>query len=362
MTVVTAHQRDRPAEIRGRSAQAREAMANARRAQTAAHQAKEPQAEAAATWRSSPQGRPLVPRLESQALCQIAGLNSYTATDRCSMTSPRCRPWSSWPARRCRLVRWLSVRRLAPLTSSHDRVRARWGPAADGRAVPHRRSARFEPDMYSGVIRAATTAAEPSRPDPDHAGRFAVVEYMQEGAAVSGSPSSFDTAAETAEGAMKPQADLNLGEARRTSGRSRIGSSSSRQQIAGRAGPRHADQHPLDIRRPSRVESQILSRQRDGENSGHRRDNRCRRRAPTTRAELAADQALEGVVDVLLPEALPNAVILNPSDWADLGRRKRMGQASRVRTTRPALRSTAQQLWDSRDPVDRSRGRHGAGW
>ncbi len=347
MTVVTAHQRDRLAEIRARSAKAREAMANARRAQTAAHQAREPQAEAAATLAlESARGDLLVAQeLESQALSQIAGLNSYTATDSlfddvATVQTLEQLAGSSMP---------IGSMALGPAVGAADLVAmiesGSWGPsrmAVTSPSVPD--SSRTS---YYGVIEQPRRRLSLLDLIPTMQVDSLVVEYMQEGAAVSGSPSSFDTAVETAEGAIKPQADLNLGEAQAIVRTIAHWVKLKRQQIADVPALETLVRTRLTYGVLRRVESQILSGNGVGENITGIVGTTGVGDVQYDAGELAADQALEGVVDVLLSEAVPNAVILNPRDWADLRKAKAdgTGQSGAYYSAGPFV-STAQQLWD----------------
>ena len=60
--------------------------------------------------------------------------------------------------------------------------------------------------------------------------------------------------------------------------------------------------------------------------------------------ELAADQALEGLVAVLLSEATPSFIALNPRDWADMIKAKAVGGDGHYFSGGPFVQ-TAQQLW-----------------
>jgi hypothetical protein len=57
----------------------------------------------------------------------------------------------------------------------------------------------------------------------------------------------------------------------------------------------------------------------------------------------AADQALEGITTVLLSDAVPNAVVLNPRDWANALKAKASGDGHYF-SAGPFL-DTAERLW-----------------
>jgi HK97 family phage major capsid protein len=66
---------------------------------------------------------------------------------------------------------------------------------------------------------------------------------------------------------------------------------------------------------------------------------------PFSASELPADQALEGIVDVLLSDAVPNAIVANPRDWANALKEKATAGDNKYYSGGPFL-ATASQLWE----------------
>jgi HK97 family phage major capsid protein len=66
---------------------------------------------------------------------------------------------------------------------------------------------------------------------------------------------------------------------------------------------------------------------------------------PFSASELPADQALEGIVDVLLSDAVPNAIVANPRDWANALKEKATAGDHQYYSGGPFL-ATASQLWE----------------
>ena len=163
-----------------------------------------------------------------------------------------------------------------------------------------------------------------------------VLPYVQE-------TGSFDTAAETAETSVKPTGEMTLTDAEAVARTIAHWMKLNRQTLADVAGLASAVQNRLIYGVKRRLEAQILAGDGQGENILGILNTTGVGTVAYSSTELAADLALDGVTDVLLSNAIPTGVILNPRDWAAMLRQKSSGSGEYM-SMGPFV-ATAQTLW-----------------
>lgn len=162
------------------------------------------------------------------------------------------------------------------------------------------------------------------------------IEYSQ----VAG---SLDTAAETAEGAVKPMHAVDYLDAEAVARTVAHWTKLRKQQLADTPQLEGAIRNRLAYGVLRRLETQVLSGDGLGENLRGILNTTGVASVAYNAAELAADQALEGLVAVLLSEATPNFVALNPRDWANMLKAK-AGGSGEYFSGGPFV-ATAERLW-----------------
>jgi len=162
------------------------------------------------------------------------------------------------------------------------------------------------------------------------------IEYSQE-------VGTLDTAAETAEGAVKPQHTVDYPDAEAIAKVIAHFTKLRRQQLADAPQLEGAIRNRLGYGVLRRLEAQVLGGDGAGENLRGILNTTGIASVAYNAAALAADQALEGLVSVLLADATPNAVALNPRDWADMLKAKAAGSGD-YHSAGP-FTATAERLW-----------------
>jgi HK97 family phage major capsid protein len=166
------------------------------------------------------------------------------------------------------------------------------------------------------------------------------IPYVQEGG-------TFDSAHETVEGAAKPATQVEFIDAEAKAETVAHFTKVKRQTLSDAAALQGVIQSRLTYGVVRRIEAQILA--------GAGPDATEIQGILTMTGvadveyaadELAADQALEGIVTVLLSDAVPNAVVLNPRDWADALKAKAEGGDGHYFSAGPFL-DTAERLWSA---------------
>jgi HK97 family phage major capsid protein len=138
-----------------------------------------------------------------------------------------------------------------------------------------------------------------------------------------GGASGIDAAAETAEGAIKPSTSVDFPDAEAQVKTIAVWTKVRRQQLADVPTLDGLIRNRLTHMVLRRLEHQILSGNGSGENLTGLYDAASGLGSVTFDAgELDADQALEGIVDVLLAEGEPNGVAIHPRNWANLRKAK----------------------------------------
>lgn len=335
MTVVTAQHRDRLDEAKRRTRAARERIAAARKAIDAAQRANESQARAAAevAMQEALGEQAIAQELENTILHQIAGITNGTHSsfleDPATLRELESLASSRTPIGNLNLGPAMSREDLLAQYEQRRMMAAGTGFEYTGDA------ARRAP--YMGVVaqlRRRLTLLDliPTAPLDNR-----TLPYVQEGG-------SFDTAAETAEEALKPQGELTLTDAEAEAKTIAHWVKVPRQTLADVAGLGTVIQSRLIYGVNARLESQIVAGDGTGENLLGLLHTTGLGDVAYAAGELAADQSLEGIVDVLLSNANPNAVVLNPRDWADMLKAKATGSGEYLNEVGPFV-ETAQNLW-----------------
>jgi len=163
------------------------------------------------------------------------------------------------------------------------------------------------------------------------------IEYSQEVG------SSLDTAATVADGALKPQHTADFDDAEAVARTIAHWTKVNKVALADQPQLENVIRGRLSYGVLRRLEAQVLSGDGTGENLTGILNTAGIGGVAYDAAELAADQALEGLVAVLLADALPNFIALNPRDWADMLKGKSTGSGEYF-SGGPFV-STAEALW-----------------
>jgi HK97 family phage major capsid protein len=162
-------------------------------------------------------------------------------------------------------------------------------------------------------------------------------DYVQE-------PSGFAGASEQVEGAVKAAVGIDYVDATAYAETVAVFTKIKKQADEDQAGLRTAVSNNLTHRVQRRVESQILA------GTGHENGQIQGILEMTgvgsvvySATELEADQTLEGIVTVLLSDAVPNFVALHPRDWANMLKEKASGDGHYF--SAGAFAQTAEALW-----------------
>jgi len=162
------------------------------------------------------------------------------------------------------------------------------------------------------------------------------IEYSQE-------VGSLDTAAETAEGAVKPMHTVDFLDAEAVARTVAHWTKVRKQAMADTPVLEGAIRNRLTYGVMRRLESQVLGGDGLGENLRGILNTSGVASVAFSATELAADQTLEGLVSVLLSDAQPNVVALNPRDWANMLRAK-AGGSGEYFSGGPFI-AAAERLW-----------------
>lgn len=162
------------------------------------------------------------------------------------------------------------------------------------------------------------------------------IEYSQE-------VGSLDTAAETAEGAIKPEHHVDYPDAEAIAKTVAHWEKVRKQQLADAPQLEGAVRNRLAYGVMRRLEGQVLAGDGLGENLRGILNTTGIADIAYDAAALAADQALEGLVAVLLADATPNFVALNPRDWGNMLKAK-AGGSGEYFSGGPFV-ATAERLW-----------------
>jgi hypothetical protein len=163
------------------------------------------------------------------------------------------------------------------------------------------------------------------------------IEYSQEVG------SSLDTAAETAEGALKPAHTADFEDAEAVAKTVAHHTKTRKQALADQPQMEGVIRNRLAYGVLRRLEGQVLAGDGTGENLRGILNTTGIASVAYDAGEQAADQALEAIVAVLLSDANPNFVALNPRDWADMLKAKATGSGEYF-SGGPFV-ATAEQLW-----------------
>ncbi|MDA0179024.1 phage major capsid protein [Solirubrobacter phytolaccae] len=166
-----------------------------------------------------------------------------------------------------------------------------------------------------------------------------MIEYLQE-------TGELDVgAAETAEGAVKPQGGVDLLDAEARARTIAEWVKVKRQQLADVAALGEVLRNRLTYKVLRRLERQIVNGDGLGENIKGIMKTTGVAEIAYNASELAADQALEGLVAVMLKDARPDFIALNPRDWADMLKAKTTGSGEYF-SGGPFV-ATAERLWNT---------------
>lgn len=174
--------------------------------------------------------------------------------------------------------------------------------------------------MYHGVVEAPRRQLRLLDLIPTASMDGRSIEYSQEVVVTEG-------AAEAAEGVVKPASEINYVDAEATAKTIPHWLKLRKQALADSPQLEGVIRNRLAYGVMRRLESQVLSGDGLGENLRGIMNTSGIASVAYNAAELAADQALEGLVAVLLSEATPNVVALNPRDWANMLKAKAAGDS-----------------------------------
>jgi capsid protein len=308
----TATHRQRLEVIRQRTKNARSRRAHARQQLDAAHEAGDQDAQAVAqiAYDTADEDLQVAERLESQLLSSIAGLDgdgpveSIFDDPHTVETLQRLGRSTSFP---------VGTVDLGPLSSREQLVEqintGAWGQpklAAVGTDIVVPDSARL--GTHYGTV------PQPRRPlslldlIPTSPMDGASFGYLQEGG-------SFDGAAETAEGAVKPEGQITLTEAEVTAATIAVWQRMRRQQLADVPSLADTITSRLTYGCLRRLENQVLAGDGVGENILGILATSGIGDVPFAAAVALSDLALDGIVAALLSEHQPDAVAINPLDY-----------------------------------------------
>ena len=325
MTTLTGNHRDRLASLRERKRSARELISGQRRALAEAREHGD--ADAAQTLEIALAGSQgeltYATDLESALLHQVAGLASGGLVDSFLENPDMVRELeglatSSVPVGRLNLGSALGRDDLVSMIES-----GRWGQpklAATGDVtVPD--TARLGP--YAGVIPQLRRTIRlldliPSAPMDGHA-----FDFTQE-------QGSFDTAAETLEGATKPAGDLTLADAEVVAKTIAHWFKLKRQQLADVPALGTVVQNRLTYGVLRRLENQIVAGDGTGENLTGILATSGIASVAFAAGTALSDLSLTGITDVLLSNAEPDGVVLNPTDVQTMLVAKASGSGERL--------------------------------
>ena len=154
---------------------------------------------------------------------------------------------------------------------------------------------------------------------------------------------SLDSAAETPENEIKPTGSMSLIDAEAIARTIAHWVKIPRQQLADVPGIGTAINNRLIYGVKRRLEAQILAGDGTGENILGILNQPGINSVAYTAGELEADATLDAITEVLLANALPTGVVLNPLDWATMLKAKSSGSGEYL-SMGPFV-STAQTLW-----------------
>ena len=158
-----------------------------------------------------------------------------------------------------------------------------------------------------------------------------------------GSASAFDTAYEVAEGQIKPEARMILDDRTATAVTVANWQKVNKQVLQDAPGLESVIRDRLVYSVLRRVENQVIAGDGIGENMQGILHTTGIAEVTYDAAKLAADRTLDGITAVLLSEANPTAVFLNPADWSAMLQIKATGSGEWM--SGGAFISTAQTLW-----------------
>ncbi|HEX4034384.1 MAG TPA: phage major capsid protein [Solirubrobacteraceae bacterium] len=341
MTISTT-QRDRLNQIRERANSARGRRAAAQKALDAAKAAQDPQAQHAAevAYQHAVGEVDVARELEAVLLSQAAGVSSGAMfgtesflDDPETVASLEQLAHSSMP---------IGQLNLGPLASREDLI----GMLESGSWGPSRRSLALTepalPDMtrqtaFYGTVPQLRRRLRLLDLIPTMAMDGLQFAYAQESG-------SLDTAEETPEGSLKPQGDQVLTDALVIAKTIAHWFKLKRQQLADVPALGTVVNNRLTYGVMRRVENQIVSGDGEGDDLLGILNTAGIATVAFDGSVPLSDLSLDGIVDVLTAEAQPNAVVLNPTDWAAMLKVKSVGSGDRLDSA-GAFSTPADQLW-----------------
>ena len=153
------------------------------------------------------------------------------------------------------------------------------------------------------------------------------------------------TALETPELSMKPEAGVELVDAETRASTIAHWIKLARQTLADFAGLNQAINTQLVFGVNDRLEQQIVNGDGQGDNIRGILNTTGIGSVAYNADEIAADQSLYGITNVMLSNAIPNGVLLNPLDWQAMLKAKSSGSGEYM-SMGPFL-ATAQMLWNT---------------
>jgi HK97 family phage major capsid protein len=162
--------------------------------------------------------------------------------------------------------------------------------------------------------------------------------YMQEGGSWAG-------AAETAEGAVKPEGDITLTEAEVVAATIAVWKKLRRQQLADVPALQQVISDRLTYSCLRRLENQVLAGDGAGENIQGILTTTGIADIAFSGTVALADLPLDGIVSVMLADAQPDAVAVHPTDWATMLKAREGANSGQRLDSGGAFGSSPAQLW-----------------
>ena len=170
------------------------------------------------------------------------------------------------------------------------------------------------------------------------------MDYTVQWAQPGGVPGcAFDTAYETPEGNIKPEANMILEDRTATAVTIANFQKVNKQILQDAPGLESVIRDRLVYSVLRRVENEVIAGDGNGENMRGILNTTGIAEVTYDAAKLAADRTLDGITAVLLSEAEPDAVFLNPADWSAMLQVKSSGSGEWM--SGGAFLTTAQTLW-----------------
>ncbi len=340
MSVVTATQRDRLTQARERNRAARAEVKRAREGVDSAAKLDDKQAIATTQVRlaAAEDELEMASELERALLSQVAGVSGVGMGGESFLDDPSVVRSLEQLAHSSMPIGQLA---LGPAMGRDELVAQMQSGSWGGRSfavagdVQLPDTARVGP--YYGMV--AQLRRRLSVPDliPTESMSGQSFDYTQE-------QGSFDTAAETVEAAIKPQADLELADAQVVAKTIAHFIKLKRQQLADVPALATVTQSRLTYGVMRRLENAVVAGDGQGENLLGILNTTGVASVAFAAGEALTDLTLDAITAVILSDAEPDAVVVHPTDLATMLKNKATGSGERL-DSEGAFSTTANMLW-----------------